>query len=998
MSGARGLFPSHVVMVPDSGVHAMTAEEILHGAIEKKSPAERAAYLDAACGENRELRSQVEGLLQAHEEAGSFLEGPLFKPGMTVDYTPGPEKPGTVIGPYKLLQQLGEGGMGTVFLAEQTQPVQRKVAIKVIKPGMDSRQVLARFEQERQALAVMDHPNIAKVFDAGATDSGRPFFVMELVRGVPITQYCDQEHLTPKERLELFIPVCQAVQHAHQKGIIHRDLKPSNVPIALYDGKPVPKVIDFGVAKATRQKLTEKTMFTEVGQVVGTLEYMAPEQAELNNLDIDTRADIYALGTVLYELLAGSPPFTREQLKGVAFTEMLRMIREVEPSKPSTKLSSSAELPSLAAQRKLEPKRLTRLVQGDLDWIVMKCLEKDRARRYETANGLAQDIGRYLADEPVLAGPPSIGYKMRKFMRRNRGPVLAVMLVLLVLIGGITGTTWGLVEARRQGNAAATARDAEAERRKEAEDERDAKEKALAKSKENELKALAAAKAEAQQRSAAETEKQITQAVGEFLINDLLLQADPRDQANRLRTLGRTGDFKENPTVKELLKRAAASLTEKQIEQKFPNQPLVQANLLYTVGRAYHGIGEYPQAISYLKRAAELRKTHLGSEHLDTVEILHALTGAYLSDGKTAEAIELLEKVRDARIAKLGPENPDTLITLDSLAVAYSRDGQMAKAIDLFERVQRVMTAKLGPEDPDTLTTLDNLAVAYLRDGQFAKAIALLERLQKTMIAKFSPEHPDALAALSNLAAAYWKDGKLDKSIPLFEQLLPKHIKILGVDHPDTVLCAVNLAVNYRDAQRLQDATKLIDEWLPRSRAKLVVGHPLIQFTQRSAVSIYEASGQFARAAEVGAELLNVLRKQLPSDDPRLAGVLAQHGLTLLKADKPADAEPILRECLAIRTKKEPEAWTTFGTKSMLGGSLLGQKKYADAEPLLLEGYDGMKQREAKIPVPTKIRMTEALERLVQLYDDWGKKEKADEWRKKLEEAKAAAKPPAKQR
>src|SRR5262249_20471387 len=349
--------------------------------------------------------------------AGSFLESPSAESPATGPFPDAAEAassadvPGSRIGPYKLLQLLGEGGMGTVYVAEQEEPVKRRVALKIIKAGMDSARIIARFEAERQALAMMDHPNIAKVLDAGTTENGWPYFVMELVKGIPITKFCDQEHLTPKERLDLFIPVCHAVQHAHQKGIIHRDIKPSNVLIALYDGRPVPKVIDFGVAKATAQKLTERTMYTEVGQIVGTLEYMAPEQAELNNLDIDTRADIYSLGVLLYELLTGSPPFTRKQLRTAGFDEMLRMIREVEPPKPSTKLSSSEELPTIAAKRKLAPAKLTKLVRGDLDWIVMKCLEKERARRYETANGLAMDVQRYLADEPVLASPPSASYR-----------------------------------------------------------------------------------------------------------------------------------------------------------------------------------------------------------------------------------------------------------------------------------------------------------------------------------------------------------------------------------------------------------------------------------------------------------------------------------------------------------------------------------------------------------------------------------------------------------
>jgi serine/threonine protein kinase/WD40 repeat protein len=407
-------------------------------------PEARAEYLSQVCGADSDLLQRVETLLRAYQEQVSFLELPRVPP--TIDEPP-LEMPGTQIGPYKLIEHIGDGGMGTVWMAQQTEPVRRLVAVKLIKAGMDSAQVIARFEAERQALALMDHPNIARVLDAGTTDAGRPYFVMDLVRGVPITRYCDEHHLTPRQRLELFIPVCQAIQHAHQKGIIHRDLKPSNVLVALYDGKPVPKVIDFGVAKATGQTLTDKTLVTGFGAIVGTLEYMSPEQAEFNQLDIDTRSDIYSLGVLLYELLTGGPPFNRKDLEMAGMVEMLRVIREQEPSKPSTKLSSSDALPTLSANRGTEPAKLKKLVRGELDWIVMKALEKDRSRRYETANGFAMDVQRYLNDEPVQACPPSAGYRLWKFARRNKGPVLAAAVVVLALVAGIIGTTWGMLRA-----------------------------------------------------------------------------------------------------------------------------------------------------------------------------------------------------------------------------------------------------------------------------------------------------------------------------------------------------------------------------------------------------------------------------------------------------------------------------------------------------------------------------------------------------------------------
>jgi serine/threonine protein kinase/tetratricopeptide (TPR) repeat protein len=419
-------------------------QAVFIAAVENESPADRAAVLDRECGADDELRARVETLLKAHDAPGSFLESRAPEMAKTVDAPAPAERAGAVIGPYKLIEQIGEGGMGTVWMAQQTEPVKRLVAVKLIKAGMDSKQVIARFEAERQALALMDHPNIARVMDAGTTDGSRPYFVMDLVKGVPITKYCDEHHLTPRQRLELFIPVCQAIQHAHQKGIIHRDLKPSNVLVALYDGRPVPKVIDFGVAKAAGQQLTDKTLVTGFGAIVGTLEYMSPEQAEVNQIDIDTRSDIYSLGVLLYELLTGSPPFTKKELEKAGMLEMLRVIREQEPSKPSTKLSTAEGLPTLAANRGTEPAKLTKLVRGELDWIVMKALEKDRNRRYETANGFAMDIQRYLADEAVQACPPSVGYRFRKFARRNKGSlaVAALVLFFLVLLG--SGVGWAV--------------------------------------------------------------------------------------------------------------------------------------------------------------------------------------------------------------------------------------------------------------------------------------------------------------------------------------------------------------------------------------------------------------------------------------------------------------------------------------------------------------------------------------------------------------------------
>ena len=457
---------------------AEDVKSVFGRALELAEPAERTAFLDEACGGNAALRAEVEGLLSALDRAGGFLKrvpvaddgtkgSPSGSPATatfgsapdapTADFPGAKEHIGAILaGKYKLIEEIGEGGMGNVFLAQQTEPVKRAVAVKVIKAGMDSKGVLARFDAERQALAMMDHPNIARVLDAGTTEGGRPFFVMELVKGVPITEFCDARKLTPRQRLELFVPVCNAIQHAHQKGIIHRDIKPSNVLIALYDDKPVPKVIDFGVAKAAGSTLTDKTLMTGFGAVVGTPEYMSPEQASLNNLDIDTRSDVYSLGVLLYELLTGTTPVDRKSLGKAALLEVLRVVREVEAPKPSAKLSTDATLLSIAANRGTEPAKLSKLMKGELDWLVLKALDKDRSRRYATANGFAADVLRYLANETVLARPASTAYRFRKMWQRNKLPVTAAAAVAAALLIGIAFSTWQAVRADREATRADT--------------------------------------------------------------------------------------------------------------------------------------------------------------------------------------------------------------------------------------------------------------------------------------------------------------------------------------------------------------------------------------------------------------------------------------------------------------------------------------------------------------------------------------------------------------
>jgi serine/threonine protein kinase/tetratricopeptide (TPR) repeat protein len=652
-SGARCIGRTEMV------VELLNEEAIFKVAVEIPAEAARSTYLQQVCGNDQALFDRVLALLRVSSEAKDFLESPPAGSGPPTVDSAVTEQPGTLIGPYKLLQQIGEGGMGVVFMAEQTEPIQRTVALKIIKPGMDTRQVIARFEAERQAVAMMDHPNIAKVLDAGTTESGRPYFVMELVKGVPITKYCDDKHLPIRERLHLFMQVCQAVQHAHQKGIIHRDIKPNNVLVAEYDDHAIPKVIDFGVAKATAQKLTERTMFTEFGQVLGTMEYMSPEQSKFNQLDIDTRSDIYSLGVLLYELLAGSTPFEGKRLKEAAFDEMLRIIREEDPPKPSTRLSSSDTLPSIAANRHIEPARLSKDVRGDLDWIVMKAMEKDRNRRYETASGFAADIERHLHDDPVEAGRPSAAYRFRKFSKRNKAALVAGSVVAAALFLGLIGTTWQAIRATGA--------------------ERVAKEESNRASREAER---------------AKSEAANAQAVNDFLNRDLFGQTDPHVPYDRY------DQPRAELRLAPVLERAAG-----QLEGRFADQPLVEATLQHTIGHTYLRLifdDDMSPAVLHLQRAVELRRVHLGEEHPDTLSSM-----GYLAWAKSDP--DLVRRVLEIRQRVLGKDHRDTLHSMFTLAMV-TRKKDKKNAIALFRSTVEAARKALGEDDRFTAYAMHCLA------------------------------------------------------------------------------------------------------------------------------------------------------------------------------------------------------------------------------------------------------------------------------------------------
>ena len=768
------------------------AEKLFFAALELENADDRAAYLDHACAGDPALRARLDQLLAAHERAGQFLKGTspeaadpssaatLVDTERSVGESDDPSEletgnfrldgsvptiveshqaqrsggfePGQVVaGRYTLLEVLGEGGMGTVYRAEQSQPVKRQVALKLIKIGMDSRTVLARFDVERQALAMMDHPNIARVYDGGTTEANQPFFVMELVKGVPITEYCDLHRLTVKARLKLFVDACQAVQHAHQKGIIHRDLKPGNVLVTEVDGRPTPKVIDFGVAKATEFSLTEQSL-GDTGAIVGTPTYMSPEQADPSSMDIDTRTDVYALGVILYELLAGSPPLDASQFKRGALLEMLRMVREVDPSRPSTKVSTSVSLPNIAASRDIDPAKLQRALAGDLDWIVMKALEKDRTRRYETANGFAADILRHLCSEPVLAAPPSRSYRARKFVRKHRGAVLAASLIFISLIGGLAVSLWQMNRAIVAEGLART----------------------------NESKALKSEALAKEQRSRAEErETQAIDAVkrfGDVIVNEPELKNTPALEGLRKRLM------------KEPL--AFFRTLRDQLQADGDTRPESLARLaaaIYGLGYLTAEIGDNRDALMAFRESQAIRQKLADGNPADTglhrslAKCYHSIGNMLFSTGKPAEALKSYRSALaiQQRLADANPADTqfqsDLAASLGNIGIVLNDTGEPAEALKSYRSALAIQQrlADANPADTQFQSDLggiyNNIGAMLAATGKPAEA---LKPLQSALAIgrKLVLDHPESPDCASDLSGTLNNFAAIDLESKRFEE------------------------------------------------------------------------------------------------------------------------------------------------------------------------------------------------------------------------------------
>ncbi len=921
------------------------AIESLYQAAMEKNPAERSRWLSEACRHDEELRAEVESLLTC---AGVSLSNPAARPEaarlweavagqpLAASVAAGAGNMATVtslpatIGRYRILRLVGQGGMGFVYEAEQEHP-RRTVALKVIKPGLVDLEMVRRFERESLALGRLQHPGIAQVYEADSADGGfgpQPYFAMEFIHGPSLLEYADSHKLSTRQRLELMAKICDAVQHAHQRGIIHRDLKPGNI---LVDEIGQPKILDFGVARVTNSD-AQPTQQTDLGQLVGTLAYMSPEQVLADPLELDTRSDVYALGVILYELLAGRLPYKVSH----KVHEAVQAIREEEPSALSM---------------------VNSVFCGDIETIVGKALEKDKTRRYASAAELGADLRRHLQDEPIMARPASTAYQLKKFAWRHRGLVAGVAAVFVVLVAGIVVSTW--VAARANAEAAKA------------------------------------------------------KAISDFLQNDLLAQASAANQSGP--------KTKPDPDLKvrTVLDRAAAKIL-----GKFKGQPEVEASVRSKIGQTYMGLGLYPEARRQLENAVELQRRVLGVMNPETLKTTSQIGYAAYLQGKYPEAEQILSKNLDVQRHVLGPEHPDTLYCMNFLATVYWAQGKFPQAEALYSQTLQIRRRLLGPEHretlnsinnlamvfteedkeaqaeilyrqaleiqrrvlghehPETLSSSNNLSVVYESQGKFAQAEDLARESLEIERRVLGPEHPLTLSSVMNLAMFCADEGKYMEAETLFRQNLETRRRVLGPEHPETLRSMMNLAPLYAAEGKYAQGEALAKQTLEIERRVLGPEHPGTLATLSDLASLHQREGKYILAETFALEVLKLRRHAAGSDDSDTMVSAADLALAYVSQERFVEAEPLAREALKFNQERKPDDWQRFRDESLLGASLTGQNKYAEAELLLLEGYQRMVAQKDRIAAPEWYHLDRAREWLIELYEAWGKPAKAAEWRK----------------
>ncbi|HYC70694.1 MAG TPA: serine/threonine-protein kinase [Opitutaceae bacterium] len=906
-------------------------EQIFHAAL-ALPPHERPAFLARACAGDPGLQRGVEELLRAHDAAEALEHSPVRELAPAAGRPD--EVPGDRIGRYRLLELIGEGGCGRVYMAEQDEPIRRLVALKIVKLGMDTREVIARFDSERQALALMEHPNIARVLDAGATATGRPFFVMELVRGVRITDFCDEHRLPLAERIALFIEVCHAVQHAHQKGIIHRDLKPSNILVTLHDGRPAPRIIDFGIAKALHGPLTDRTLFTAYAQFLGTPDYMSPEQAAMSDGDVDTRSDIYSLGVLLYELTTGQTPLTRKELGEAGLDEVRRRIREIEPPRPSRRLQTldPPTLTTAARARGLKPAQFPAVLHGELDWIVMRCLEKDRRRRYDTAQNLAADLRRHLRHEPVEAGPPGRLYRLGKFVRRHRLPVTLGSATVMAFVAFTTVLAIQHVRLRRAERAAAA-------------------------------------------------EAASSREVLDFLQTDLLGQAGAESVP--------VWDMR----VRDMLDRA-----EVRLDERFAGRPLVEAQVRAAYAATNERLGDYARMQRHLEAAVRIRARELGPEHPETLAVQSDLARALARRYQLADAERHYELLLAAQRRVLGRHHPDYLDNLSARARLTLRQGRNAEALAQANAAHDEALAALGADHAVTLRAAHVRALvldeSYQRAAAKAVAVENLARCRRTLgddhaltlsarsllglilqhlrdhagaeahqrevwatqQRLLGPDHPNTLIAANNLAHVLQEQAdKLEEARQLLGSVVEAKQRVLGTEHPSTLGSIDVLALVLRKLGRLEESAAQFHFAAAAQERALGATHPS---TLRSLRQLAVTCRLQNRLAEAEAILVRIIEAGLTLGDDHVMIIAAREelGRVLVLRQRPAEALPVLRQAQRdrLRANIEPNPERAAVVNALLGEALADLGRLAEAEPLLRES---LREIEAIRPSNPELRM-----------------------------------------